>query len=1125
VDAFRAENPTCVRLVRGSSELRAAVPASAAACVAAPPSADVAAVIASAPHRDRLLFVRGTEASSVTGGGDLSSITLVLEAPTAAVCAAWAAAGSSLGCQWESLLRSTLSRGDEATAVKELLSWMEASSAPAARDEAGAVAAVLGANNRRRLQEAATWLNAASPAAGAVASVLRKGGDSVDAVTGVPVVGPALRLALLVVQAGALTVRADEHNDLRVAAAKNCGEVVRLLLERTLDTLRLAETEFASVHVTQLCGLLGQAEAVMEEVEGTVFSSGWKAALQGDTMRRWEGTIDALYTDVLGVCAVGTIGLGLDELKRNMSAMRRSTDAAPESSADSADLDAYDLGWRAATTVPGYVPGVDNPDRAEYTIVQALVKYKASGGDKAPRVGICAIGGSGKSTACAGLAASALVRQHFSVVWIHLGDAVSPQMLQDAVVALTLRFCGRDTARRLLRLPADADVVGIAARYVQSVGVSDAAKWLVVVDDVVYRKHDWLLRLLQVVPTATPILFTTRSVPVVPLVKGAQLVSFDALPARDAKALLAEALARPANSGKPPFSPTEEEAWVDSVLDMTGRHALSLSIIGAVVAAKRGAWQPVLKSMKEQLKHLDFSLPPGGLDSPLSVRATLATSLALLPNETCRSAFAAVGVLPTSVLVSLPVLSRLWRLQLEVANAPGQSQADDDLGTGGGVSGSGSGNAVAARDVGDLVDVLVGAGLLRHESDADRGVVAGVVVHPVIGSYARSLLGDASPSTHRRLLVDEYLAGVNDGCMSVFGWSVYPFWDAPHDDGYLFDNVARHAAASRDVAALLSLVHDEWRDVRVRTCSPLAYQGDVEVVLVALLRVVKDADREVRQTPALLCGVLYSIAIAYRDRIQGSRGDNVEAAIQHLQGALELVTRDAAPSLCATVRRCLGSAFGERIRGDRGDNMEVAIRCYRAALEVHTREAAPLDWAATQNNLGNAYDSRVRGDRRNNVEVAIGCYRAALEVHTREAAPLKWAATQNNLGSAYDSRVRGDRGDNVEAAIGCYRAALEVRTREAAPLDWATTQYNLGNAYGNRVSGDRGDNVEAAIGCYRAALEVRTREAAPLKWAATQNNLGSAYDSRVSGDRGDNVEAAIGCYRAALEVRTREAAP
>ena len=42
----------------------------------------------------------------------------------------------------------------------------------------------------------------------------------------------------------------------------------------------------------------------------------------------------------------------------------------------------------------------------------------------------------------------------------------------------------------------------------------------------------------------------------------------------------------------------------------------------------------------------------------------------------------------------------------------------------------------------------------------------------------------------------------------------------------------------------------------------------------------------------------------------------------------------------------LGAAYRNRVRGDKGANVDKAIECYGLALEVRTREAAPLSWAA-----------------------------------------------------------------------------------------------------------------------------------------------------------------------------------
>ena len=66
-------------------------------------------------------------------------------------------------------------------------------------------------------------------------------------------------------------------------------------------------------------------------------------------------------------------------------------------------------------------------------------------------------------------------------------------------------------------------------------------------------------------------------------------------------------------------------------------------------------------------------------------------------------------------------------------------------------------------------------------------------------------------------------------------------------------------------------------------------------------------------------------------------------------------TREAFPQEWATTQNNLGVAYGDRIQGSRAENLEAAIKAYEAALTVYTREAFPQDWAMAQNNLGIAY--------------------------------------------------------------------------------------------------------------------------------------------------------------------------
>jgi len=637
---------------------------------------------------------------------------------------------------------------------------------------------------------------------------------------------------------------------------------------------------------------------------------------------------------------------------------------------------------------------------------------------------------------------------------------------------------------------------------VRDVGKKNVAQSLVMIDDVLADKKEQLQLLLRIVPHAVPVLFTTRAEEVVAAVRGAERVSIESLPEANARLLLAEAVGKRPAQGQTVFSDHEEAGLVRPALEQTRRHALSLSIVTAHIADRTGEWQPVVAQLAKS--HL------------AGVQASLDMSMKLLPDVACREAFISLSILPANNLVGVHVLERLWRPLLD-----GRGCIDEGVGSHPVTTYENSGGRVHP-DVIRHVGALAWVGLLRRV--VATGTVVGVVLHPVICDYSRCLLSaDGSRAAHQRLL-DDYADGSPTDGVDEHGWRAYEFWATP-DDGYWYNNVARHAAASGNLCSLVSLTFDEWRDARVRTSSPLARQVDLERVIEALQAAVDDRYQDARTTSVLHGIVHLGLAVAYMERIGGSRLQNVNKAVALLERALELEPRATAPWHWAKTQNSLGNAYCERVDGDRAANVEAAIACSRLALEVRTREAAPLEWALTQNNLGATYTNRVDGDRAANVEAAIECYRLALEVRTREAAPLDWAMTQNILGNAYCHQVGGDRTANVEAAIECCRLALEVRTRQATPLDWAWTRNSLGHAYTIRVDGDHAANIEAAIECYRLALEVRTREAAPLDWAWTHDRLGHAYTIRVGGDRAANDEVAIECYRLALEVRTREAAP
>jgi CHAT domain-containing protein len=268
-----------------------------------------------------------------------------------------------------------------------------------------------------------------------------------------------------------------------------------------------------------------------------------------------------------------------------------------------------------------------------------------------------------------------------------------------------------------------------------------------------------------------------------------------------------------------------------------------------------------------------------------------------------------------------------------------------------------------------------------------------------------------------------------------------------------------------------------------------------------------------------------NLATAYCERINGSRAENLERAIEFYDAALTVYTLEDFPEYWAMTQNNLANAYSKRINGSRAENLERAIEFYDAALTVSTLEDFPEDWAGTQNNLAVAYSDRINGSRAENLERAIEFYQAALTVYTLEDFPEKWAMTQNNLGEAYRKRINGSRAENLERAIEFYEAALTVYTLEDFPEKWAMTQNNLALAYSDRIKDSPIENLERAIEFYQAALTVYTLEDFPEDWAMTQNNLANAYLYRINGSRAENLERAIEFFEAALTVYTLEDFP
>ena len=200
----------------------------------------------------------------------------------------------------------------------------------------------------------------------------------------------------------------------------------------------------------------------------------------------------------------------------------------------------------------------------------------------------------------------------------------------------------------------------------------------------------------------------------------------------------------------------------------------------------------------------------------------------------------------------------------------------------------------------------------------------------------------------------------------------------------------------------------------------------------------------------LIVAVIGNLSIHIKNFPLGSRANNIEITITGYQ--IVLNNRQPGSEMFAQTQNNLANAYSDRINGSRAENLERAIEFYEAALTVYTLEDFPEDGAMTQNNLAAAYSNRINGSRAENLERAIELYEAALTVYTLEDFREDWAMTQNNLAAAYYSRINGSRAENLERAIEFFQAALTVYTFEDFPFKNVLTLNNLGWTYLDKLN-------------------------------------------------------------------------
>lgn len=203
----------------------------------------------------------------------------------------------------------------------------------------------------------------------------------------------------------------------------------------------------------------------------------------------------------------------------------------------------------------------------------------------------------------------------------------------------------------------------------------------------------------------------------------------------------------------------------------------------------------------------------------------------------------------------------------------------------------------------------------------------------------------------------------------------------------------------------------------------------------------------------------FSLGNAFLLRNVGARHTNLETAIYHLKGCLEVYTFNDYATQYAEAQYKLAAAFHEQTHGSIADNLAHAIFHYKRSLRVYDRYHYPTEYGIVQANLGIAL--RDRADvLRIGKPVEFNEHAHFSEIHTEEQlSGVVWhGAEEENAASV-----------SLEAAIKHFHDALEVVTKQRYPKQWRLIMENVAICYADRLEGDTTENIERSVEYYRAA--------------------------------------------------------
>jgi tetratricopeptide (TPR) repeat protein len=172
--------------------------------------------------------------------------------------------------------------------------------------------------------------------------------------------------------------------------------------------------------------------------------------------------------------------------------------------------------------------------------------------------------------------------------------------------------------------------------------------------------------------------------------------------------------------------------------------------------------------------------------------------------------------------------------------------------------------------------------------------------------------------------------------------------------------------------------------------------------------------------------------------------DSFSEALSYISKAVDLLRKEEQPELLAQAHMRKGTLLYTWAQQGNPQFYKGAMEALQEAAKVFSRDAAPQQFAEIQHLLGIIYSEIPDEAKKKGVWAAVSSssFKEALHFFTKEQYPYEYATICNHYANAYIKYPASRNSDNVARALEMFNQALEIRTAEKYPIERALTLLN-----------------------------------------------------------------------------------